>query len=330
MGVELRLPDIKGNDREMLVQIRSYLYQLIPQLQFALNDISTIETRADTPTPKSLTYSNITGDVNAQSTFNSIKALIIKSADIVNAYYEEISSKLEGMYVAQSEFGAYVEQTSQEIEENSISTTQRFENIQAILNETKTELVDAKTEFTGMIEGVDAELQETKTLTNDRMSAIDGDLQESKETINGNIQSVQDSVTGTNALLEDAKSQLQGSIDNLDAYVTALQEVIIGVTAYLKSGLLYYTDGGIPVYGLEIGQSVKDEVSGEEAFKKYARFTSEKLSFYDSNDVEVAYISDRKLFIRMAQITISFQIGGLIDLVMPNGDIVTKWVGIGD
>ena len=37
MAIDLRLPDIKGNDKEQLKQIRSYLYQLIPELQFALN-----------------------------------------------------------------------------------------------------------------------------------------------------------------------------------------------------------------------------------------------------------------------------------------------------
>ena len=103
--------------------------------------------------------------------------------------------------------------------------------------------------------------------------------------------------------------------------------MIIGVTAYLKSGLIYTTDAGIPVYGLEIGQSVRDEVAGTEVFNKYARFTSEKLSFYDNNGTEVAYISDKKLYIKMAQITVSFQIGGLISLVMPSGDVVEKWVG---
>lgn len=41
MGIELRLPNIKGNDKEQLVQIRSYLYQLTEQLQWALNNINT-------------------------------------------------------------------------------------------------------------------------------------------------------------------------------------------------------------------------------------------------------------------------------------------------
>ena len=153
-------------------------------------------------------------------------------------------------------------------------------------------------------------------------------MQDSKDAINESIQGVQDGVEDVNILIEDTKAQLQGSLDDLVVYATELGQAFIDVTAYLKSGLLYTTDEGIPVYGIEIGQSVKNE-AGEEAFNKFSRFTSEKLSFYDSNGMEVAYISDKKLYIKMAQITISLQVGGLIQLVMTNGDVVEKWVGMG-
>jgi hypothetical protein len=141
-------------------------------------------------------------------------------------------------------------------------------------------------------------------------------------------------VAVANGLIEDTKTLLQGSLDNLEVALNGIAEgvevtpdaVVIGVTATIKSGLLETTEEGISVYGLEIGQSVKDG-TGAEAFRKYARFTSEKLSFYDSNSNEVAYISDKKLFIKMAEITVSLKIGGFIDLVMDNGDVVTKWVG---
>lgn len=302
MGIDIRLPQITGvSDREQLTQIKSYLYQLAQQLQWALKNIDTTNASVVvTPTPKSLVSAQTQSEVDSKATFNSIKGLIIKSADIVTAYYDEISKKLEGVYVAESDFDTYIEKTTQEIEANSTSTAQSFENIQAIITGLNIEIADANQ-----------------------------DLQVSKENINQNIQGVRDSVTGVNALLEDAKVQLNGSLKDLEAYVSGLQQTIIGVTAYLKSGLLYTTDAGIPVYGLEIGQSVRDEVAGTEVFNKYARFTSEKLSFYDSNGIEVAYISDKKLYIKMAHITVSLQLGGLVSLVMANGDVVDKWVGIG-
>lgn len=41
---ELRLPNLNApTDREMLSQIRSYLYQLVPQLQWALNEANTTD-----------------------------------------------------------------------------------------------------------------------------------------------------------------------------------------------------------------------------------------------------------------------------------------------
>lgn len=412
MSVQLRLPDISGNEREQLVKIRSYLYKLIPELQFALNNIGSGEGAAVKSTPTYVMPATVArmASMDAGEKFEEIKALIIKSADIVDAYYEEINRRLEGVYVAQSDFGVYAQQTVQDIEASSTDLIQRFENLQIIitnhesdiarvegsiqsigedlsytqqevltinsnietidshvatvesevnsldtsLQTAKTELhskVDnTKTELTGMVNEVDEDLQGTKTEVNgriddtngsvanlgaglndanSRLAEVDEDLQDSKQLITESIQGVQDRVSGVNALLEDAKAQLKGSIDDLEINLSGLKQAIIGVSAYLKSGLLYTTDAGIPVYGLEIGQSVRDEVAGTEVFKKYARFTSEKLSFYDSNAVEVAYISDKKLFIKMAQITISLQVGGLIQLVMANGDVVEKWVGMG-
>lgn len=320
MGIDIRLPQFTAQtEKEQLQQVKSYLFQLASQLQWALQNIdSTNGSTLVSPTPQSLVLPGRSG-ASPYTTFNSIKALIIKSAEIVDAYYEEINRRLEGLYVAKSDFGDFVERTSQEIEETSTSTTQRFENLQIIITNIDSQIADTN----GSVAGLGVGLNDA----NSRIADVDEDLQESKVAINDSIQGVQRSVTGVNALLEDAKAQLQGSLDDLEVYITGLQNSIIGVTAYLKSGLLYYTDAGIPVYGLEIGQSVRDEVAGTEVFNKYARFTSEKLSFYDNNGNEVAYISDKKLYIRFAEITVALQIGGIIQLVMANGDVVEKWVG---
>ena len=241
MAIELRLPNIKGNDREQLVQIRSYLYQLTEQLQWAFNNLDTSASRNYVAQqPRALVAGS--SKVDAQATFDSIKALIIKSADIVNAYYEEINTRLEGAYVAESDFGTYMEQTSQDISQNSTEIESIYSNIQTILSD----------------------------------------------------------------------------IDNIEY-------ALIEANAYIRSGLLYYDENETPIYGLEIGQ--KNIIDGEEVFNKYARFTADRLSFYDQNDTEIAYVSDYKLFIRNVEITSSYKIGGLVDTVMANGDVVTKWVG---
>ena len=222
MGFDLRLPNITGvTEREQLAQIKSYLYQMAQQLQWAL---STVETSS---TPNQVASQNVVVQAqakNAEVDFNSLKALIIKSADIVDAYYDEVSERLTGLYVASSDFGTYIEETDAQIKKTSTDITQNYTNIQKILTD----------------------------------------------------------------------------IENLSFSFAESQ-------AHIKSGILYYDDKGLPVYGLEIGQT--NTVDGEEVFNKYARFTSGRLSFYDRNDTEVAYISDYKLYITNAEITGTLRLG---------------------
>lgn len=239
MSTNIRLPNINAKtEAGQLLQVKSYLLQLAEQLNFALQDV---ESKDASNTPQNSASSSTSNtEKEAQSTFAAIKALIIKSADIVNAYYDEINKRLEGVYVAESDFGVYAEQTSQDIQANSTSIASLYTNIQTILSD---------------------------------------------------IEGIKDTTLKTNA--------------------------------YINSGLLY-EDDGVPVYGLEIGQ--RNEIDGVEVFNKYARFTSDKLTFYDSNDNEVAYVSDRKLYITIVEVTGEFIMGGFVDIVLPDKSVVTKWV----
>lgn len=243
MAIDIRLPNITApTEREQLVQMKSYLYQLAEQLQWALQNVDTSnKSVVVTPTVRSSAPSTT---ASAEVTFSSIKGLIIKSADIVNAYYEEINNRLSSEYIAQSDFGTYVQQNSQTITQNSDYIEQLFTNLQ----------------------------------------------------------------------------QVTTDIGNLNF-------TLAEVNAYIRSGLLYEDTDGLPVYGLEIGQS--NTLDGNKVFNKFARFTADRLSFYDQNDAEVAYISDYKLFIRNVEITSSYKIGGFVDTVTAGGGVVTKWVGGG-
>lgn len=139
MGIELRLPNITATtDKGQLEQIRSYLYQMAQELQFALNnaDSSSSNVVVAPATSKGTSSGGTSADdiKKAQDTFDSIKSLIIKSADIVDAYYDEIDSllKLSGEYVAQSDFGTYTEKTDNLISANSESITQHLSRIETI------------------------------------------------------------------------------------------------------------------------------------------------------------------------------------------------------
>lgn len=105
--------------------------------------------------------------------------------------------------------------------------------------------------------------------------------------------------------------------------VEGIENALIEVNAYIKSGLLTYNAEGVPVYGLEIGQET--EIDGEKTFNKFARFTSDRLSFYDQNDSEVAYISDYRLYISEAQISGNLIIGGFI--IDSSDGLLFRWAG---
>ena len=228
MSMDSRLPNINAEtEAGQLRQIRSYLYQFAEQLKWALSTLETGGTAASANGSTPAAGGASPEAATPGSTFHSIKSLIIKSADIVDAYYEEINRRLEGEYVAQSEFGTYSEQTSQTISENSTAIERVFNNIQQI----------------------------------------------------------------TSALEE-------------------VKHTLIEVNAYMKSGLLAYDDNGVPIYGLEVGQ--RNTVDGEEIFNKYARFTANRLSFYDQNDTEVAYMSDYKFYITNGEITGTLKLGAFL------------------
>lgn len=241
MTIDIRLPAVntQGSAEAQIGQMRSYMYQLVEQLNWAL---STLESGIADGKSESIevTQSAAMSEKDAQDTFNSIKSMIIKSADIVNAYYEEINKVLSGEYVAQSDFGVFSEQTNSQISANASAITQFYTDIQ----------------------------------------------------------------------------QITSTIEDID-------DALIAVSAHIKTGILDYAEDGTPIYGVEVGQ--KTEKDGEEVFNKFARFTSDRLSFYDQNGNEVSYISDYKLHITNAVIKGNLQLGGYI-LDTANG-IAFKWVG---
>lgn len=243
--MDLRMPNITGaTEREQLAQIRSYLYQFVPQLQWALNSLETLPSSGGTVT-QVVEKSVATPTVNAEPTFNAIKSLIIKSADIVDAYYEEINRRMYSEYTALSDFGTYSEQTEKLVRETAAFT------------------------------------QETYT----RLATIEGDINEVRKS-EGYIQ------TGI-------------IVDSLSA----------------EEAIKYGKKEGEALVGVEVGET-RDGV-----FTKFSRFTPSRLSFYDQNGTEVAFVSNYKLFIRNVEITSSYTIGGYVDTVMPGGGVITKWVG---
>lgn len=219
MSIELRFPNINAPTTEgQITQMKSYMHQFVQQLNWALNTVN----EAASGNTSSVVMSNQSKEMTpeeAANTFNSIKSLIIKSADIVKAYEETIFNDFSGEYFAESDFGTFIENTNRFVTENSRGVTEAYESLASITN----------TEGTGGLDEAIKEVRLTK--------------------------------------------------------------------AYIKRGELGHDEKGNAIYGVAVGEY--DNESGKS--QKYAWFTAGKLSFFNENGYEVAYISRNKLYINDAQ-----------------------------
>lgn len=130
--VDIRLPNITATDPEgKMSQMQSYMHQLVEQLNWALATVDNA-VGGNTSNVVMTSQSASKSEEEAVDTFNSIKALIIKSADIVHAYEETIKKDFNGEYFADSDFGDYLEKTNSSIEANSKGVTSYYTNVQKI------------------------------------------------------------------------------------------------------------------------------------------------------------------------------------------------------
>lgn len=211
----IKMPPVitTGKQEEAIRQMQRYLWQFAEQVQQALEESKRVETEIKEAAGRAAKQQKDT----PAATFGKVKDLIIKSADIVEAYRTEITKTLAGQFVATSEFGEFREQTTAVITETDKNVTQQYSLIQRI-----------------------------------------------------------------------------------ETNVAGLESGIREMNAYIRTGFLYEEEDGTARYGVEIGEEA--EKDGAKAFRKFARLVSDRLSFFDQNEIEVAYISDRKLYITSAQV----------------------------
>ena len=132
MSTNFRLPNITATSESgKLAQIQSYMYQLVEQLNWAMNTVEVAASGAPVPAVR-MPQTEPMSEKNAADIFNAIKSLIIKSADIVMAYEQTIMTHFEGKYFAESDFGTFIEETTRRIEENSKGVNEVYTNVQKI------------------------------------------------------------------------------------------------------------------------------------------------------------------------------------------------------
>lgn len=306
--IDLRQPSFSGTPEERLKQIADYLFQLNEQLQFAFNEIDhevvTATEKATMAVQQGGTTTVIKSDsgvpkteADIQETFNNIKALIIKSADIVDAYYYKINEKIlaSNQFVAESEFGTYkteVETKFQSTYDGAIQfSTDRIEEI-------STDVTNKSKDLQNQLNNTNANLNDVQT--------------QSKKSID----EVESKVDATSSALGKVNSTY-GQTDN---YAKIMKE-----SGYMKVGFLDEDQDGQRVYGIEIGYEESiDKITTE---KSCARFTSNEVVFYDQNQDRGAWLSNKTLHADKVEMVSESAIGGFVDKVDKlNKRVITKWV----
>lgn len=158
VSIDIRLPNITGkSEAEQLSQIKSYLYQFASQLQWALDTVVVTDNGSNTVPQKAAGSASTSTDDDPATTFSELKGLIIKSADIVNAYYEKIDEllKLSGDYTSSSDFGTFKEETLNQLSATNDKIIQNVNSLQQIFDENgniKAELLVNGHIYSGIIE----------------------------------------------------------------------------------------------------------------------------------------------------------------------------------
>ena len=154
---DIRLPNISASAdaSTQMAQMRSYLYQMVEQLNWALSSLDSGGTASLPVQTASLPVQTVgqaspaTSDETDQRMAN-LRDLIIKSAESVQTELDAMSST----YVALSDFGTYREDINQRITTNSTKIEQQFAfaaEIQANTNRVEVDFAAYKTNVEGYI-----------------------------------------------------------------------------------------------------------------------------------------------------------------------------------
>lgn len=135
-------PTLQGDEKSQLEQMWRYLYQLSESINNNLEAIGGNDlTDSERMIMQKITTSG--GDDLVPSEYETLKSLIIKTADFVQTNLQEYRMKLLGETVASGQFGRYVRQTGLDVEVNPEGITQNY-SFQEIVQGLKHYEINAK------------------------------------------------------------------------------------------------------------------------------------------------------------------------------------------
>jgi hypothetical protein len=202
-----------------------------------------------------------------------------------------------------------------------------YDSTAAVASEKFTNLTGKVLEISKTVDGLKIQNQ-----------SLDGKVSGLELTVDEYKTYVEEHYVSDDGFEEKYKSVSEQTTKEINDHFEALDKFKNDTTANIKTGLLGYTqdETPLPVYGIEIGQETTN-ADGEKVFDKYARFTSDRLSFFDQSNNEVAAIGDKMMFVTNIEITGSsdaysgdygtFKHGKFVDTALADGTIVSKWIG---
>ncbi|MBQ2159901.1 MAG: hypothetical protein II442_07130, partial [Oscillospiraceae bacterium] len=146
-------PNLSGDEQQQLQQMWRYLYQLSEALN---NNLQAIGGNDLTDDERKIMQKVIgEGAEQGMSEMETLKSLIIKTADFVQTSLTEYSLHLIGSSVASGQFGKYVRNTKLDVAVNPEGITQKYK-FQEVVQGLKTFSINAKNYIkTGLLRTVD-------------------------------------------------------------------------------------------------------------------------------------------------------------------------------
>ena len=159
-------------------------------------------------------------------------------------------------------------------------------------------------------------LDESLDELNDKVKALKQDVLTVQQSTGANIEINSQAITQQ---YSEIKS-MEETIKSMDGQVKDVTAKVTATDGYIKTGKIAEDENQNPIYGVEIGQT-KDDLE----FSVFARFTPEKLSFYDGHGNEISYFSGQKLHIKEAVVLSAMNLGGY-EINTKKG-LTLKWAG---
>lgn len=139
-----------GTLQQQVMRQYSYLFQMSQQLNLALSQLEQANRQSSEVTAKHQTAAK----EETQRQYQTLKSMIVKTANRVEQRMEQLTAELAGEYVAVSDFGSYMEKLNAYIEANPEAITQYYSfyaDLQADINKVSAAFSDYRTGTEGYI-----------------------------------------------------------------------------------------------------------------------------------------------------------------------------------